>query len=151
MNLKQAAHPERSLTRGQSHDLEIMTWAKSKSQMFHQLSHRGTPKIYSFKPRKSCTCLETESSFLLFAVFLSSDHTSLHLCPDSIRCFRNGSQHVAEEGCYFSILNRISTTKPCMKIDFSYYYILTLGHNAFFCFVLFSFFIKNPAPFANFC
>jgi len=49
-NLKQAAYPERSLTRGQSHDLEIMTWVESKSQMFHRLSHRGTPKIYSFKP-----------------------------------------------------------------------------------------------------
>ena len=33
-----------------SHDPEIMTWAKIKSQALNQLSHPGTPKLNSWSP-----------------------------------------------------------------------------------------------------
>ena len=33
----------------QSHNLEIMTWAKIKSQTLNQLSHPGTPQLFCFR------------------------------------------------------------------------------------------------------
>ena len=51
-NLKQAPHQARSLTQGlisQSHDHEIMTWAKIQSLMFDQLSQPDQSFFYSKK------------------------------------------------------------------------------------------------------
>ena len=38
----------------QSPNLEIMTWAKSKSQTFNQLRHPSTPRKYNFTFSHSC-------------------------------------------------------------------------------------------------